>query len=68
MNNSQSLDKLCAQQINDLIEEYQDPEAAKYFLMETGIIDANGDLMPLYQPPTSSLEEWRAEGRGVMYF
>jgi hypothetical protein len=47
--NSQSSERLCSQQINDLIERYKEPEQARQFLMEAGIIDENGDLMPPYQ-------------------
>jgi hypothetical protein len=47
--NSQSSERLCSQQINDLIERYKEPEQARQFLMEAGIIDKNGDLMPPYQ-------------------
>ncbi len=72
VNNSQSLEKLCSQQINDLIEKYKDPEQARQFLRNAGIINENGDLMPLYQkPPEESeglLDEWRSEGRGVLFF
>jgi hypothetical protein len=70
--NSQSLEKLCSQQINDLIEKYKEPEQARQFLINAGIIDENGDLMPPYQkPPEESegpLAEWRSEGRGVLFF
>jgi len=48
-NNSLSSEKLCAQQINDLIERYSEPEQARQFLIRAGIIDENGDLMPPYQ-------------------
>jgi hypothetical protein len=47
--NSQSSERLCSQQINDLIERYKEPEQARQFLMGAGIIDKNGDLMPPYQ-------------------
>jgi hypothetical protein len=47
--NSQSSERLCSQQINDLIERYKEPEQARQFLMEAGIIDENGGLMPPYQ-------------------
>ena len=71
-NNSPSSEKLCSQQINDLIEKYKDPEAARYFLIEAGIIDKNGDLMPPYQKPPEKtqgpLDEWRSEGRGALFF
>jgi hypothetical protein len=49
VNNSQSSETLCSQQINDLIERYKEPEQARQFLMGAGIIDENGDLMPPYQ-------------------
>jgi len=72
VNNSQSLDKLCSQRIDALIKKYEDPEAARYFLIEAGIIDVNGDLMPPYRkPPEESegaLTEWKSEGCGVLFF
>ena len=52
MNNSQSLEKLCSQQIQRLIENYSEPEKAREFLRNAGIIDENGNLMPPYQPIT----------------
>ncbi len=71
-NNSPSLERLCSQQINDLIEKYKDPEQARQFLMNAGIIDENGDLMPPYQKPPEKtqglLDEWRSEGRGALFF
>jgi hypothetical protein len=40
--------------------------------MNAGIIDANGDLMPPYQKPLEQsgdpVNEWRSEGRGVLFF
>jgi hypothetical protein len=70
--NSLSSEKLCSQQINDLIERYSEPEQARQFLMNAGIIDANGDLMPPYQKPLEQpgdpVDEWRSEGRGVLFF
>ena len=47
--NSPSSERLCSQQINDLIERYKEPEQARQFLIGAGIIDENGDLMPPYQ-------------------
>jgi hypothetical protein len=71
-NNSLSSDKLCSQQINDLIEKYKEPEQARQFLINAGIIDNNGDLMPPYQKPPEksegSLDKWKSEGRGVLFF
>jgi hypothetical protein len=71
-NNSPLSEKLCSQQINDLIERYSEPEQARQFLMNAGIIDANGDLTPPYQKPPEKtqgpLDEWRSEGRGALFF
>ncbi len=71
-NNSPLSEKLCSQQINDLIERYSEPEQARQFLINAGIIDANGDLMPPYQKPPEKtqgpLDEWRSEGRGALFF
>jgi len=71
-NNSPLSDRLCAQHINNIIEKYSEPEQARQFLINAGIIDENGDLMPPYQkPPEESegpLAEWRSEGRGVLFF
>lgn len=55
MNNSPSSEKLCSQQIQRLIEEYNEPEKARQFLVNAGIIDADGNLMPPYQPITDTL-------------
>ncbi len=72
VNNSPSSERLCSQQINDLIEKYKEPEQARQFLMNAGIIDANGDLMPPYQKAPEKiqgpLDEWRSEGRGALFF
>jgi hypothetical protein len=55
-----------------LIEKYSEPEQARQFLMDAGIIDGNGDLMPPYQKPldepVNAVEEWRSEGKGVLFF
>lgn len=68
--NSQSSERLCSQQINDLIEKYSEPEKAKEFLVNAGIIDKDGNLMPPYQPPKedNELDKWRSEGRGCLFF
>ena len=50
MNNSPSSEKLCSQQIKKLINDYKEPEKARQFLMDAKIIDADGNLMPPYQP------------------
>jgi hypothetical protein len=42
-------ERLCSQQIERLIEDYKEPEKARQFLMDAGIIDENGNLMPPYQ-------------------
>jgi hypothetical protein len=51
-NNSLSSERLCSQQIEQLIENYSEPEKAREFLVNAGIIDENGNLMPPYQPIT----------------
>jgi hypothetical protein len=33
-----------------LIEKYSEPEKAREFLVNSGIIDKDGNLMPPYQP------------------
>jgi hypothetical protein len=43
-------ERLCSQQIEKLIEDYKEPGKARQFLMDAGIIDADGNLMPPYQP------------------
>jgi hypothetical protein len=72
VNNSPSSEKLYSQQINDLIEKYKEPEQARQFLINAGIIDANGDLMsPCQKPPEKTqgaLDEWRSEGRSALFF
>ena len=72
MNSSRLSEKLCSQQINDLIERYKEPEQARQFLREAAIIDENGDLTPPYQKPSEKtegpLDEWRSEGRGALFF
>jgi hypothetical protein len=55
VNNSLSSEKLCSQQIQRLIEEYSEPEKARQFLVNAGIIDEDGNLMPPYQPITDTL-------------
>jgi hypothetical protein len=50
VNNSPSSEKLCSQQIKKLINDYKEPEKARQFLMDAKIIDADGNLMPPYQP------------------
>ena len=55
VNNSPSSEKLCSQQIQRLIEKYSEPEKARQFLMNAGIIDEDGNLMPPYQPITDTL-------------
>ncbi len=52
MNNSLLSERLCSQQIQQLIEKYSEPEKAKQFLVNAGIIDEDGNLMPPYQPDT----------------
>ena len=64
-NNSPSLEKLPFQQIQQLIENYSEPEKAREFLVNAGIIDENGDLMP---PSKDELNKWRSEGRGCLFF
>jgi hypothetical protein len=54
VNSSPSSEKLCSQQIKDLIEKYKEPEEARKFLQDAGIIDEQGDLMPPYQPVNST--------------
>lgn len=72
MNSSPLSEKLCSQQINDLIEQYEEPEQARQFLREAGVIDENGDLMPPFQKLSEKterpLDEWRSEGRGALFF
>jgi hypothetical protein len=53
--NFPSSEKLCSQQIQRLIEKYSEPEKARQFLMNAGIIDKDGNLMPPYQPITDTL-------------
>jgi hypothetical protein len=50
VNSSPSSERLCSQQIEKLIEDYKEPGKARQFLMDAGIIDADGNLMPPYQP------------------
>jgi hypothetical protein len=52
VNNSLLSERLCSQQIQQLIEKYSEPEKAKQFLVNAGIIDEDGNLMPPYQPDT----------------
>jgi hypothetical protein len=69
VNNSLSSERLCSQQIQRLIEEYSEPEKAREFLVNAGIIDKDGNLMPPYQPdPQDELDKWRSEGRGALFF
>jgi hypothetical protein len=42
--------QLCAEQIKNLLDKYKEPEKAKRFLIDAGIIDEHGNLMPQYQP------------------
>jgi hypothetical protein len=49
-NNFLSSERLCSQQIEQLIENYSEPEKAREFLVNAGIIDKDGNLMPPYQP------------------
>ena len=70
-NNSLSSERLCSQQIEQLIENYSEPEKAREFLVNAGIIDKDGNLMPPYQPPKEEedeLDKWRSEGRGCLFF
>ena len=69
-NNSPSSEKLCSQQIEQLIEKYSEPEKAREFLVNAGIIDKDGNLMPPHQPPKEEdeLDKWRSEGRGCLFF
>jgi hypothetical protein len=50
VNNFLLSERLCSQQIQQLIEKYSEPEKAKQFLVNAGIIDEDGNLMPPYQP------------------
>jgi hypothetical protein len=69
VNNSPSSEKLYSQQIQRLIEEYSEPEKARQFLVNAGIIDEDGNLMPPYQPDLQDeLDKWRSEGRGALFF
>ena len=70
VNNSPLSEKLCSQQIQQLIEKYSEPEKAKEFLVNAGIIDKDGNLMPPYQPDSQEdeLDKWRSEGRGALFF
>ena len=58
VNNSPSSERLCSQQIQRLIEKYSEPEKARQFLVNAGIIDENGNLMPPYQPITEK-NDWQ---------
>jgi len=58
-------EKLCSQQIEKLINDYKEPEKARQFLMDAGIIDADGNLMPPYQPVDEPEEPERL---GRMFF
>ena len=57
-NNSLSSERLCSQQIEQLIENYSEPEKAREFLVNAGIIDKDGNLMPPYQPITKK-NDWQ---------
>jgi hypothetical protein len=59
VNSSLSSERLCSQQIEKLIEDYKEPEKARQFLMDAGIIDADGNLMPPYQPADEPEEPQR---------
>lgn len=48
-------DQLCAEQIKNLLDKYKEPEKARRFLIEAGIIDETGNLMPQYQPITTDV-------------
>jgi len=58
VNSSLSSEKLYSQQIDKLIEEYKEPEKARQFLMNAGIIDEDGNLMPPYQLPKQLIREY----------
>lgn len=65
MNSFPLSEKLCSQQIEKLINDYKEPEKARQFLMDAGIIDADGNLMPPYQPVDEPEEPERL---GRMFF
>ena len=69
-NNSPSSEKLHSQKIQRLIENYSEPEKAREFLRNAGIIDEDGNLMPPSQTPNEKddLNNWRSEGRGCLFF
>lgn len=43
--------RLTREQVDSLLEKLRDPALAKNFLMEAGLIDADGDLAPPYRTP-----------------
>jgi hypothetical protein len=49
-------DQLCAEQIKNLLDKYKEPEKARRFLIDAGIIDEHGNLMPQYQPIKDVIE------------
>ena len=68
-NNSPSSEKLCSQQIEQLIEKYSEPEKARQFLVNAAIIGEDGNLMPPYQPDRQDeVDKCRSEGRGALFF
>jgi hypothetical protein len=44
--------RLSREQIDALLLELQDPESARQFLMEAGLVDADGQLAPPYRIDT----------------
>jgi hypothetical protein len=66
------LDKLSSEDIQRFLNRYRDPTDARRLLMEMGMIDEHGELTPPYKKPPEEpeefLEQWRSEGRGVLFF
>jgi hypothetical protein len=66
------LDRLSSEDVQRFLDRYRDPTDARRLLMEIGMIDEDGELtLPYKKPPAEPeepLEQWRSEGRSVLFF
>ena len=55
-NNLEVARPLTKEQVDGVIESLKDPEDARQFLREAGLIDENGELAEPYRPPEKSIQ------------
>ena len=64
--------RLSSEEVQQFLDRYRDPEEARRLLMEMGMIDnMEKHVLSSAEMPTNlkePLEQWRSEGRGVLFF